>query len=62
MSKKQIMEKKKVINLIGVLDKNEEGDYTVTVEDKDETQTYTLNDILSEIEGNIISISSEEIF
>ena len=29
------MEKKKVINLIGVLDKNEEGDYTVTVEDKD---------------------------
>jgi hypothetical protein len=57
------MEKKTIINAVGVLDKNEEGEYIVTVENKDGIETYILEDILKECEGQIISIScAKDIF
>ena len=56
---KQIYEEKKVINLCGRLDKDGEGNYKVTVEDKDSCETYDLNDILENMEGQLVSIKSD---
>ena len=36
-----------------------DGEYFVTVEDKDNSETYSLNDILVEMEGNIINLTSD---
>lgn len=56
---KQKYEKKKVISIVGVLEKNEDDRYIITVEDKDNIQEYDLADILEEIEGSVISMTSD---
>ena len=56
---KQKYEKKQIITICGTLDKNEDGIYIVTVEDKDTFQEYDLADILEETEGHVISLSSD---
>lgn len=56
---KQKFEYKKVINLCGVLDKTEDGNYYVSVEDKDSTETYELSNVLEEMLGNVVNISSD---
>ena len=56
---KQKYEKKKVISIVGVLEKNEDNRYIITVEDKDNIQEYDLADILEEIEGSVISMTSD---
>ena len=56
---KQKYEKKQIITICGTLDKNEDGRYIVTVEDKDTFQEYDLADILGEMEGHVISLSSD---
>lgn len=57
---KQIFEKKKVVNLVGVLEKNDDGEYVVVVEDKDSFTQYDLSEVLDEILGSIIFLKSEE--
>lgn len=56
---KQKYEKKKVISLIGTLDIIDNNEYVVMVEDGDEVEEYMLKDVLKEMEGNVIKISSE---
>ena len=56
---KQKYEKKQIITICGTLDKNEDGRYIVTVEDKDTFQENDLTDILEEMEGHVISLSSD---
>lgn len=56
---KQKYEKKQIITICGTLDKNEDGIYIVTVEDKDTFQEYDLADILEELQGSVISLTSE---
>lgn len=56
---KQKYERKNVIQIIGTLDKNDEDRYIVTVEDKDNIQEYDLADILEEMEGHVISLTSD---
>ena len=56
---KQKYEKKQIITICGTLDKNEDGIYIVTVEDKDSFQEYDLADILEELQGSVISLTSE---
>ena len=56
---KQKYEKKQIITICGTLDKNEDDRYIVIVEDKDTFQEYDLTDILEEMEGHVISLSSD---
>ena len=56
---KQKYEKKRVISIVGTLDKNEDDRYIVTVEDKDSFQEYDLADISEELQGSVISLTSE---
>ena len=56
---KQKYEKKRVISIVGTLDKNEDDRYIVTVEDKDSFQECDLADILEELQGSVISLTSE---
>ena len=56
---KQKYEKKQIITICGTLDKNEDGRYIVTVEDKDTFQESDLTDILEEMEGHVIRFSSD---
>jgi hypothetical protein len=49
------------IKIVGILDKNEEGKYIVTVENKDVGLTeYDLDEILKEMLGTEISITSTD--
>jgi hypothetical protein len=56
---KQIYENKKVIKLIGRLMKNDDDEYIVVVENKDDTEEYLLNDILDEMTESVISLTSD---
>ena len=56
---KQKYEKKQIITICGTLDKNEDDRYIVTVEDKDTFKEYDLADILEELQGSVISLTSE---
>lgn len=55
---KQKYEEKKGISLCGLLAKNKEGQYIVTVEEKDSLTRYDLADILAQMEGSVISLTS----
>lgn len=52
---KECYEKKQSTKVVGLLDVDEENNYIVCVED----EQYSLNDILKELEGKVISLSSE---
>lgn len=57
---KQIFERKQVVKLVGRLDKDDDGKFVVTVEDKDRVTEYDLDDILNNVLGSVISLQSEE--
>ena len=48
----------KVIKLVGNLDKDENGNFICTVEDKDRVQEYNVIEILEQMIGTEISLSS----
>ena len=53
---KECYEKKQTVKLVGLLDKDENDDYIVCVDE----EQYSLKDILEELAGKIISLSSEQ--
>lgn len=55
---KMKFEDRRCVDIIARLDETEEG-YVLMVEDKDDIQEYPLNDILKDLVGNVIKISSE---
>jgi hypothetical protein len=55
---KQMISKNKNIKVVGVLDKNENGEFYVTIEDKDNVRSFLLNPLLEEMIGTEVSISS----
>ena len=58
---KHMISKAMNIKIVGILDKNEEGKYIVTVENKDVGLTeYDLDEFLKEMLGTEISITSTD--
>ena len=57
---KNLYEEKKIIKLVGNLDKNDNGEYICTVEDKDRVQEYNVIEILEQMLGSEISLQSTE--
>ena len=55
---KNVYTEQKVIKLIGNLDKDENGNFICTVEDKDRVQEYNVIEILEQMVGTEISLSS----
>lgn len=55
---KNIYTEQKLIKLIGTLDKNENGEFICTVENKDDIQEYNVIDILEQMVGTEISLQS----
>lgn len=55
---KNIYTEQKVIKLVGNLDKDENGNFICTVEDKDGVQEYNVIEILEQMVGTEISLSS----
>ena len=55
---KNIYTEQKLIKLIGTLDKNENGEFICTVENKDDVQEYNVLDILEQMVGTEISLQS----
>lgn len=55
---KNIYTEQKVIKLVGTLDKDENGNFICTVEDKDRVQEYNVIEILEQMVGTEISLSS----
>lgn len=55
---KNIYTEQKLIKLIGTLDKNENGEFICTVENKDDVQEYNVIDILEQMVGTEISLQS----
>lgn len=53
---KECYEKKQTVKLVGLLDKDENDEYIVCVDE----EQYSLKDILEELAGKIISLSSEQ--
>jgi len=53
---KECYEKKQTVKLVGLLDKDENDEYIVCVED----EQYSLKDILEELAGKVICLSSEQ--
>ena len=57
---KQFYEKKTMIKIAGILDKNENGDYVVIVNNKDFVDEYDLKNILDEMLGTFVTFQNEE--
>ena len=55
---KNVYTEQKVIKLVGNLDKDENGNFICTVEDKDRVQEYNVVEILEQMVGTEISLSS----
>ena len=55
---KNIYTEQKVIKLVGSLDKDENGNFICTVEDKERVQEYNVVEILEQMIGTEISLSS----
>ena len=55
---KNVYTEQKVIKLVGSLDKDESGNFICTVEDKDRVQEYNVIEILEQMVGTEISLSS----
>ena len=57
---KQIYEKKKVYNVCGRLEKNDANVWVIAVEDKDGVEVYSLESLLADMQGTVISLKSED--
>ena len=55
---KNIYTEQKVIKLVGSLDKDDNGNFICTVEDKDKVQEYNVIEILEQMIGTEINLSS----
>ena len=55
---KNMYTEQKLIKIIGTLDKAENGNFICTVEDKDNVQEYNIMEILEQMDGTEISLSS----
>ena len=55
---KNLYTEQKVIKLVGSLDKDDNGNFICTVEDKDKVQEYNVIEILEQMVGTEISLSS----
>ena len=55
---KNLYTEQKIIKLVGNLDKDENGNYICTVEEKDRIQEYNIIEILEQMIGTEISLSS----
>lgn len=55
---KQMISKNTNIKVVGTLDKNENGEFYVTIEDKDDVTYFLLNPLLEEMIGTEISLTS----
>jgi hypothetical protein len=55
---KNIYTEQKVIKLVGRLNKDENGNFICTVEDKDNVQEYNVIEILEQMIGTEINLSS----
>ena len=55
---KNVYTEQRVIKLVGNLDKDENGNFICTVEDKDRVQEYNVIEILEQMLGTEISLSS----
>lgn len=55
---KNVYTEQKIIKLVGNLDKDENGNFICTVEDKDRVQEYNVIEILEQMVGTEISLSS----
>ena len=53
---KECYEKKQTVKLVGLLDKDENDEYIVCVDE----EQYSLKDILEELAGKVICLSSEQ--
>ncbi len=56
---KQKYEDKRILNVVGVIDKNEDGEVMITVETKDEVTSFSFDEIITECNGREISFSCE---
>lgn len=57
---KNVFEEKKIIKLVGTLDKNENGDFICTVEDKDRVEEFNVIELLDQMVGTEISLQSTD--
>lgn len=57
---KNLYEEKKIIKIIGTLDKTENGEFICTVEEKDGVQEYNIIDLLEQMIGTEISLQSTD--
>ena len=55
---KNVYTEQKVIKLVGTLDKDENGNFICTVEDKDRVQEYNVIEVLEQMVGTEINLSS----
>ena len=55
---KNIYTEQKIIKLVGNLDKDENGNFICTVEDKDKIQEYNVIEVLEQMIGTEINLSS----
>lgn len=55
---KNIYTEQKIIKLVGNLDKDENGNFICTVEDKDKVQEYNVIEVLEQMIGTEINLSS----
>lgn len=56
---KQKYEDKRVVTICGILDKNEDNEYIITVNEEDNVSEYSLVGFLEEMCGSVISLTSE---
>lgn len=57
---KQLIEKNKNFKVVGMLDKDVDGNYIVTISEKDFIREFPLMNILEEMVGTEISLTSVE--
>lgn len=57
---KQLIEKNKNFKVVGYLDKDINGNFFVSISDKDSSQCFNMNDILEQMTGTEISLVSVE--
>ena len=57
---KQLIEKNKNFKVVGYLDKDINGNFFVSISDKDSSQCFNMNDILEQMVGTEISLVSVE--
>lgn len=53
--------KKQTTKICGLLDKNDNDEYIITVQDKDYVREFALDEIIDSMVGTLVCFSNEEI-